>query len=259
MSGSAIFILKSLVPYCSNYTMKDDFIEIPGHPGYKVNSEGLVMSLRQTKPKILKQGRVPRGYMYVNLQLPEGGAVTKNVHRLVAEAFIPVIAGRTVVDHIDGNPSNNNVENLRWVTQGENLRYAHERIIRMGFRVDRCSTPVRAISPKDGSFYDFESLSTAIRWLHANGHFGGRPLPNVSGATSNIKRVAGNPSKKAYGFRWEPLDRASTPTLKTQPVTPITEETVMRLQQALAEARARIVFLEKTLPELVKAGLPLAT
>ena len=52
------------------------------------------------------------------------------IHRLVAEAFIPNPLGLRDVDHIDGNKSNNRVENLRWVSHKENCnnpstRYKH--------------------------------------------------------------------------------------------------------------------------------------
>lgn len=43
------------------------------------------------------------------------------IHRLVATAFIPNPYNLNEVDHIDGNPSNNIVTNLRWVTHRENL------------------------------------------------------------------------------------------------------------------------------------------
>jgi len=58
-----------------------------------------------------------RGYMRVQIKGRQ-----YRVHRLVAEAFIPNHENRTEVDHIDRNPANNRVDNLRWATRSENNR-----------------------------------------------------------------------------------------------------------------------------------------
>jgi hypothetical protein len=41
-------------------------------------------------------------------------------HVLVAKAFIPNFENKPQIDHIDRDRTNNNVSNLRWVTQTEN-------------------------------------------------------------------------------------------------------------------------------------------
>lgn len=48
-----------------------------------------------------------------------------SIHRLVAKTFIPNPNKKRIVNHIDGNKQNNNVENLEWCTDSENVRHSY--------------------------------------------------------------------------------------------------------------------------------------
>ena len=103
--------------------------DIAGFEGlYQVSNRGevkalerLVMnngSLQRKHERILKQHKT-RDHLSVVL-CKDGKTYPKLVHRLVAFAFIENPDNKPVVDHIDTNPRNNCVENLRWVTTQEN-------------------------------------------------------------------------------------------------------------------------------------------
>ena len=74
------------------------------------------------RDKIMKLGTNYQGYKTIILcknKIQTG----KNVHRLVAEAFIENPYNLEEVNHKDENPSNNNVDNLEWCSHKYNINY----------------------------------------------------------------------------------------------------------------------------------------
>lgn len=74
----------------------------------------------------LKMMDTGSGYCRVSIGYKDGTRKDRLVHRLVAEAFIPNPDNKPVVNHKDCNKTNNNVENLEWVTHRENILHAIE-------------------------------------------------------------------------------------------------------------------------------------
>ena len=95
----------------------DEFIDIPGYPGYKANRMGEIKGKRD---KLLNQYINANGYKRVSLYV-DGSPKHRMVHRLVAFTFIPNPDNLPEIDHIDNNPANNHVDNLRWISKADNV------------------------------------------------------------------------------------------------------------------------------------------
>ena len=88
---------------------------------YEVSNLGNVRN-KNTKV-VLSQEDTGNGYLCVGLQIDKGVYKKTRVHRMVAMTFLEFqrTEERNEVDHINGNKSDNSVDNLRWCTHKENM------------------------------------------------------------------------------------------------------------------------------------------
>jgi hypothetical protein len=88
---------------------------------YQVSNLGRVKSFRKYKENgVIVNGSIYEcGYNRMSIII-NGKSLNLDTHRLVAKHFIPNPNNLPIVDHIDGNRSNNNVSNLRWVNHRQN-------------------------------------------------------------------------------------------------------------------------------------------
>ena len=115
--------------------MKEIWKDIPGYEGcYQASNLGRIKSLerkieynnqedRILKEKIMKLNPTSRGYIRISL-CKKGRSRSHFVHRLIVSAFIG--ESNLQVNHIDGVKTNNNIDNLEYVTPQENVSHAVE-------------------------------------------------------------------------------------------------------------------------------------
>lgn len=120
--------------------------------------------------RILKPQHDNKGYQRISVTLDRERQRYK-VHREVAVAFLPRVAGKTQVNHIDGNKDNNAANNLEWVTNSENAHHAIDNglwgnVFKASAETNASRmTPIIAKSISTGETMRFPSVSEAERYF----------------------------------------------------------------------------------------------
>ena len=185
----------------------EEFKIIPGLESYCINREGIVKALpkiregnlaclnnhhgsskksqRKYKERVIKPVFRAR-YWYIGL-MHNGIRKNYRVYRLVYLTFIGKIPEGMVIDHIDGNTSNNSVDNLRCVTlsqnrQNPNTAYKnYKKVIQLDKNTE---DPIQ----------EFQSITHAMMSLE---------IPYRKGMSSHIGDVCCGKRETCYGYKWK--------------------------------------------------------
>lgn len=146
---------------------------------YEVNILGQV----RRKAQMLKPGSIPSGHLTVALCKGKGKPKSMYVHRLVALAFMDNPEDKPLVNHINGDPKDNRLDNLEWATYSENNTHAYRNNGR------RVSTELRVVAVDDDGalIMSFRSGADAAKLLNVT----------TAAIWSAIRR-----NGKCSGYRW---------------------------------------------------------
>lgn len=178
--------------------MLEKFNTIEGYEGlYEVSNLGTIKSLqrvitmkngqKRTIPEAIRKPELIKGYLVVALY---NGKKRKNfqVHRLVAQAFIPNPDNLPEVNHKDECRTNNCVTNLEWCTRAYNNTY--------GSHSKKCGETLSQNKTK----FEYEQYSmdgTLLRvWTHAE-------LKESHFKQGNCYNCAIGKQSMAHGFKWK--------------------------------------------------------
>ena len=165
--------------------------KIDGFEDYTVSEAGVVTNIRTGHIKKPTSNHYGKGYLYVDLY-ESGRRGRFYVHRLVANAFISNPQNKPYINHIDGNPHNNSVENLEWCTPLENVEHASKVLGAMKQYQIACKKKEKAVWQIDYKTGEKIKMFLSVR-----------KAERETGINSSyISQICNGKFKQCFGYSW---------------------------------------------------------
>lgn len=163
-------------------------IRCPKYPSlgkrYLVSRDGQVKNMTSTILKSCEKD----GYLYYSLVTSKGTKFLSS-HKLVAMTFLPdPKSDQNQVNHKNGNKKDNNVENLEWVSQSENIQHSYNRGLHPG-----SGRTIIQMTLDGAEIGRFKSISEASRQLGIDG--------------SSITKACRGKYSRAGQYTWKYMDQ----------------------------------------------------
>ena len=179
--------------------MEEIWKDIPNYENlYQVSNIGNI----RTK-KTLKNRRIAYTHGYPSIILRKNNKYRNlTIHRLVAQAFIPNPNNYNVVNHINGDKTDNRIENLEWCTHKHNTQEAY----RLGLMniSEKHIEQMRNLGIKSGKKVAQKDLQGNVIQIFRSGNQASIQT-NISQGL--ISQCCNKKIKMAGGYLWEYLEK----------------------------------------------------
>jgi len=107
-----------------NNNQIETWVNIPNYSFYQASDFGRIRSFKGKEIYYLTMCIDKNGYRNVRMIADDETITTKHVHRIISDLFLvkPNVDYKLVIDHINRDKTNNNVNNLRFVSYTENAK-----------------------------------------------------------------------------------------------------------------------------------------
>ena len=140
-----------------------EFVEVEEYPKYMINSNAILISMHHKIFKVIKPVLNTYGYHTACLAAKTFNNTVK-IHRLVAKAFISNPNKYSQVNHIDGNKTNNNINNLEWCSAQQNMQHSWDTGLNKG------RAPVKIIDENGKIYKSFKDCAEKLKCSTHNVH-----------------------------------------------------------------------------------------